>query len=379
VTLLRGTTWAHARSVAPLAAASQWFADGHPGLSVTWSGHTARQFGEGPVEPLADEFDLVCIDHPHVGHLSESGAFLPASDHLAAEVLAERERASAGRSFESYRYGGKQWAIPIDAACTMAAWSPAKCGASGIRMPVDLDDACRLAADHPGSVIQPFSRMTTTALFFAISASLSNQGPQRLDARAFPDALATLGRIFSAMHGGHGFGLGSIEAMALLMRDSSPVACVPFAYPYACFARSDLLRSPLRYAAHPRLAHDLALSGVLGGAGIAVSTKSKTPSLAFELVTWLTSAECQSTFIAACLGQPADRCAWSAGTVDSLTGGFYSATLPLLDAAWLRPTDRDFQRIQSRLADVLCHWLIGASSSGETGAMVDQLLKPYTK
>jgi multiple sugar transport system substrate-binding protein len=104
---LSGTTWAHTRAIAPLAAASQWFVDAGADVSVSWSTHPARQFGEGPISSLIDQFDLICFDHPHVGHAANGGLFIPADEFLSQAELAERERASTSLSFESYRFGGR--------------------------------------------------------------------------------------------------------------------------------------------------------------------------------------------------------------------------------------------------------------------------------
>lgn len=376
---LSGTTWAHTRAIAPLAAASQWFADAGGDLSVSWSTHSARQFGEGPIAALIDQFDLICFDHPHVGHVAKDGLFIPADEFLSRAELQDRRHASAGRSFESYQYEGKQWGIPVDAACTMSALSPSKIDALRIDLPRNLEDVLRLAADRPGIVLQPFSRMTTTALFFSICVSLSNSGPQRLHTHTFGDSLEMLQRLFSATHAGYGVKLGSIEAMQLLMTESSSVSYVPFTYPYSCFSRTDLLPNALKFGSHPSLAAARPWHGILGGAGIAVSAKSAAPLQAFELLRWLTSTECQTVFFGACLGQPADRFAWSACSVDALTRGFFSNGLPLMDCAWLRPTDLAFGSIQSQLADELHRYLAGACGHDQTRQTVAKLLERYVQ
>jgi multiple sugar transport system substrate-binding protein len=374
---LRGTTWAHTRAIAPLAAASQWHADTQGGVPAVWFTHSARQFGEGPVDQLAADFDLVCFDHPHAGHIAHSRIFLPLDEHLSEAELSDRKSASTGHSFASYACGGHQWGIPIDAAGTMSACNPAKLDALSIEMPGSWDALIRMAAAHPGLVVQPFSRMTTTAIFFSISVSLSNQGPQRLDGASFEDALARLAQLHKVSHGGYGFQLGSIDVLKLAMQAPTPVAIVPFAYPYSCFARMDLLAQPLRFGPHPTLPGGGAWHGVLGGAGIAVSARSGAPMQALSLLRWLTSRECQSTFFGVCLGQPADRRAWMAAPLNITTQDFYIRGLGLLDAAWLRPTDVAFHAIQGRLADTLHSFLAGNSAISATRLEVASLLAPY--
>lgn len=375
---LCGTTWAHTRAIAPLAAASQWHADVQGGVPAVWFTHSARQFGEGPLEPLAAEFDLVCFDHPHAGHVADSRMFLALDEHLSAEELSDRKSASSGHSFASYACGGHQWGVPVDAAATMSAWNPAKLDAISLEPPVSWDALIRLAADHPGRVVQPFSRMTTTAIFLSIAVSLSNQGPQKLDCASFEEALTRLRELHKVSHGGYDFRLGSIDVLKLAMQPTTPVAIVPFAYPYSCFARTDLLTNALRFGPHPRLPNVAAWHGVLGGAGIAVSAQSKAPAQALALLRWLTSRECQSTFFGVCLGQPADRRAWLSATLNAVTHDFYSRGLELMDAAWLRPTDVAFHSVQSRLADTLHALLGGESEISATRQKVAVLLAPYS-
>ena len=184
----------------------------------------------------------------------------------------------------------------------MCAWSPAKLHRLSVPVPETWDELLRLASERPGVVVQPFSRMTTTALFFSLSVSLSDKGPRRLDSGSFAQALHLLERLFTASHGGHGFQLGSIDALKLAMQGQNRMALVPFAYPYSCFARTDVVGQALQYRAHAKLPSRSAWHGVLGGAGIAVSATSASRAQALELLLWLTSSECQSTFFGVCLG-----------------------------------------------------------------------------
>ena len=375
---LRGTTWAHTRAIAPLVAASQWFSDTRSGPPAVWSTHCARQFGEGPLESLAADFDLVCFDHPHVGHIADSGIFLPLEEHLSGLELAERAAASTGHSFSSYASDGHQWGVPVDAAGTMAAWNPAKLHARSLEVPDSWNALLQLASEWPDMVVQPFSRMTTTALFFSLSVSLSNRGPQRLDSASFAESVHRLDQLYRATHGGFGFQLGSIDVLKRAMQGSDPIALVPFAYPYSCFARTDLLDQALQFGPHPAMPDGSPWHGVLGGAGIAVSARSSLPKQATDLLRWLTSLECQSTFFGVCMGQPADRRAWSTPGLNHTTNDFYFKGLALLDAAWLRPTDASFHAAQSQLADVLHAYLAGVSPLAQTRAVVARLLARYS-
>ena len=122
-TVLRGMTWSHPRGYDPLVACSAlWKAK--TGVEVSWDKRSLQDFESYPVEQLAREYDLIVIDHPHVGQVTAEGCLSPLDvpDYAAqGEALA---KASVGASYPSYRWQGRQWALPIDAATQVQAWRP---------------------------------------------------------------------------------------------------------------------------------------------------------------------------------------------------------------------------------------------------------------
>ena len=68
---LRGITWDHPRGYAPLAASVAPYAQAHS-VRVEWERRSLKDFGDAPLPELARDYDLLIIDHPHVGQESES-------------------------------------------------------------------------------------------------------------------------------------------------------------------------------------------------------------------------------------------------------------------------------------------------------------------
>src|SRR4029077_5112636 len=105
-----------------------------------------RAFGDNPIGKLAEEFDLLVIDHPSVG---EAADFLfPLDEHLPADFIHELALASVGQSHESYDWDGHLWALAIDAAAPVSCQRPdllAQMGASDPRTWPELLDLARLA------------------------------------------------------------------------------------------------------------------------------------------------------------------------------------------------------------------------------------------
>ncbi len=93
-------------------------------MSIEWEKRSLQDFETFPVEELVREYDLIVIDHPHVGQITAENCLAPLD---VAGRQAERDaliKGSVGQSYASYRWQGRQWAFPIDTAAQVAAWRP---------------------------------------------------------------------------------------------------------------------------------------------------------------------------------------------------------------------------------------------------------------
>jgi multiple sugar transport system substrate-binding protein len=332
MTTLRATSWAHVRGIAPLAAAGQLFADRNPGTGFEVVAHSARTFGEGPLEDLARQFDLVAFDHPLTGEAAEKGLFLPLNDFVSADVLADREHHSVGGSCRSYVYGGKVWGLPLDAACMVSAVR----GDLLERIPQTWDELLELA--RTGLVAQGFSRMTATALYYMFLIQGDDGAAAREKLREF----------FKLAGGTHRLQHGSIQILEA-MAAGEGIAFLPACYGYSSYSRPGFAEYPLTFYPTPITPR----GAVLGGAGLAVSAFSKNRALALRFLEWVTGADCQTNVYAVCGGQPAHGAAWAADLPNELTGGFYRRLRPAIESAWVRPNTPEFHHQQSELATSL--------------------------
>ena len=115
MTRLKGMTWSHPRGFDPMVAcAAAW--ERRTGVGIDWDKRSLQDFESYPVEDLARAYDLIVIDHPHVGQITEEGCLLALDVPERAAVLADLAAGSLGQSFPSYSWKGRQWAFPIDAA-----------------------------------------------------------------------------------------------------------------------------------------------------------------------------------------------------------------------------------------------------------------------
>ncbi|MFY9511985.1 MAG: carbohydrate ABC transporter substrate-binding protein, partial [Rubrivivax sp.] len=116
---LRGMTWDHPRGVDPLVAcATLW--QQRSGVAIDWERRSLQDFESFPVDELARRYDLIVIDHPHVGQVMRENCLRP----FDGAGLAGIADGSVGASYNSYHWQGRQWALPIDAATQVQAWRP---------------------------------------------------------------------------------------------------------------------------------------------------------------------------------------------------------------------------------------------------------------
>ncbi len=111
---LRGLTWDHPRGYVVLDALAA--EDG----GVRWDRQPLKGFESRPLRALADDYDLVVIDHPGLGEAIRDGALRPLDALLSGAELAACAAGPAGQSYASCQLGGRQWALPIDTAAQVA-------------------------------------------------------------------------------------------------------------------------------------------------------------------------------------------------------------------------------------------------------------------
>ena len=118
---LKGITWDHPRGYDPLVAASELYFEKNK-VAVTWEKRTLKDFGDQSLDELAKRFDLLIVDHPHSGALVSKQSVLSLNEFMPSYDFELLKSQSAGPSFESYNYQGKQRALPVDAAIQCAAY-----------------------------------------------------------------------------------------------------------------------------------------------------------------------------------------------------------------------------------------------------------------
>ena len=139
---LSGLTWDHPRGYRVLDALGGAL---EPDVSVHWQRQPLEGFESRPLRTLADDFDLLVVDHPGLGEAIRDGALLPLDEVFGERELAAWRTASVGASYDSYVLGGRTWALPLDAAAQVAVARPDLMETR----PASWEQACQAARTHP--------------------------------------------------------------------------------------------------------------------------------------------------------------------------------------------------------------------------------------
>ncbi|MFN3824298.1 MAG: extracellular solute-binding protein [Pseudorhodobacter sp.] len=364
---LRGMTWSDPRGYDPVVAAAREWAAIEPGVGIDWDKRSLQGFESTPVEELAATYDLMVIDHPHVGAVVAEGCLLPLDRAEDEAALLQLEAETLGQSFASYRLAGRQWALPIDAACQVQAIRPDRLAAP-LQTWAAVVDAAR-----DGRAILPLRPPHALMSFFTLAANLGEPcrvtpGPL-LPRDAGLRVLAALQALADHLDPAC-FEMDPIAVLDALT-DSDRLAVAPHTYLYAPYGRQG-------YRAHRIGFHDIPAFGAqgpvgstLGGTGIAISAHTAHPEACRRFALWLASAEVQRGLYARHNGQPGNARAWGDAEVDAAVGGAYSGTRLTQEAAWVRPRHAGYMAFQEEGSSIISDALRGRTSPANALAALD--------
>lgn len=328
-TALRGITWNHPRGYDCVVAASDAYA-AQGGMRVTWDKRSLQAFADLSIQTLAETYDFIILDHPHVGQIAATGA-------LAPLPMPGDATASLGGSAESYVWNGTCWAYAIDAACQMA-----------VRRPELAQYAPKTWEDFLGLDATRFRALTPLLpvdAFDMLMSIVAGRGEPDLpfDATHFvSDANGTYAlNVLRAL-----YNLGPDEQADMnpikvleALSTTDDFALSPCLFGYVNYTRPGFRPHQLRYFDLPvALGHPQA-RGILGGAGIGVSARTVAREAAIQYAQWITSEPVQSGVYLANNGQPAHRHTWLKHVKTPDYSGFFDGGFHTIDNAWTRPRD----------------------------------------
>jgi len=314
----RGLTWDHPRGFNALDAAAK----ATPDLGLSWDKHSLEGFETHPIADLCEQYDLVVLDHPHIGEAVAGDCLRPLEDTFTPEEIVAWPRDCIGPSLKSYQFAGKHWALPLDAATQVMACR------GGIVPPQTWDEV--LAFDGPValSLAGPHAALSFQSICAALGERPAMKDPDVLISEAVGlTALDIMQRLTdtSPLSVREKNPIGILQHMV----DHEDVALCPLIYGYVNYAND------LTFANAPCSAGGI--GSTLGGTGIGISKRCEITPALLDHLRWLMSPQTQIGFIPAHDGQPSLRAAWLDAVVNARWGDFYRNTYQTLETAYVRP------------------------------------------
>ena len=331
---LRGLTWDDPRGWGPVDVVSRAFAATcDDDVQVEWDVQPLSGFESASVPELARRYDLINMDHPHVGGAVAAGALHPI-DGVDDQYV--------GPSWESYVWEDQLWAVPVDAACQCSAYHPDRLP----EPPASHEEVLALSMAD-GRVSAALVGVHALMALLTLHAQHGHAIGEALPSPAVFAEVAELLRRLSAACDPEALGQNPID----LLRRMAAGACdyAVFTYGYAPFQADGVRFTPV-----PSLTGEPSRGAVIGGTGLCVSAHGKHPRVAEALARLAGSEAVQTGDWPAHGGQPAHRLAWQQLAERD---PFYRDLRPALETAIIRPRFDGWNRLQSLAGDAVNRWL----------------------
>jgi len=372
---LKGITWNHTRGLLPMVATAQRFSELHPGIEISWEKRSLQDFADSSIASLAERFDLLVIDHPWTGFGAQTKAILPISDFLSKEYIQDQEKNTVGKSYESYVFSNKLWALPIDAATPVAAARKDILEQMGETVPQTHDELVALA--KKGKVAFAGIPIDVLMSFYMYCCSLG-EAPFQSNNEVVSITTGTkalqLFRSLAVLIDPANFNRNPIQVYEAMV-NSNEIAYCPFAYGYSNYSRIGYSNKLLHFYDLVHLNEQPMISS-LGGTGLAVSSSSQHIQEAIQYAEFACSPTIQQTIYAYNGGQPGHLQAWKNERINQLTHDYFKNTLPSLQRAFLRPRYDGHMYFQDHAGDVVRDYLM---KGGDEKAVLEALNALYLK
>ena len=329
MSFFKGLTWDHPRGYKPLQAWAQL----DDLVNVQWDIQKLEGFESHPIDELAEKYDILIVDNPGIGEAVEKNCLLPLESFLSLEQLDFLKKNSIGNSYESYRYGGQHWAIPIDAASQVCALA----GDIAKTPPITWDDVILLSKKSNQRIVLSLGGPHALLTFYSICLSfgdlLFKDNRLIIKQEIAIHALSIMQNIYQQQDKSliDLNPIGLLDAMA-----KGKIDICPAIFGYINYA--DPSHSlPITFCDIPHAGQSILRGSILGGTGLALSSRcTPTPELIQHIMGYV-SESVQKNLVVDNGGQPANIAAWRDEYTNKQTGNFLSSTFNTVSSAYVRP------------------------------------------
>lgn len=359
--ILKGIAWNHTRGFTSVVATAQRFEELNPDVRITWEKRSLQAFADASLSDLVSNYDVLIMDNPHVSIAAKDTLLLPFDDYLSTDFIKELANNSVGKSHASYNVFNKQWTLATDAATPIATWREDLVSKYNIQIPKTWQDLLELTktgkvafASIPIDTLM-HHYMFCIALGARVFESKTEVAPRQIMIEAIKmyKELVDLAPSFCLE-------MNPIKIYER-MTQTDDIAYSPFNYGYSNYSKKNYADQVLKAGGLVTF-KGKRLRSTLGGAGIAVSSKTKHAEIAMKYAQFTASEKTQSGLYFEFGGQPGHRKSWLNDDVNNQCKNFFKDTLQTLDEATMRPQYYGYMYFQDEASPVIHDAIIGKTS-----------------
>ncbi len=370
---LRGLTWDHPRgyrALERLATASL-----RPGATtapaVVWERQSLADFEARPLRCLADDYDLVIIDHPALGEAVADECLLSLEQVVPAARLRELGQSAVGQSSESYFFGGRQWAVPIDVATQVSVVRPDLTA----ERPANWDAVVRSAAVAPTALCLggPHALLMLSSVCLALGEAPAAGPEVFVDHAVGLEALGIMrGILVCALPE-----VSMLNPIQLLesMASDNTVAYCPLVYGYLPYQLGQNTVRLLEFYDAPSGQETEPPASVLGGAGLAVTRSCSNLPEARAFIEIIYDGDVQRAIYPEEGAHSVLTEVWHDSKMTGAAGDFYLNTRRTVDNAWVRPRFDGYVPFQANASQAVRCGLTSGEAARRTLERVDELYR----
>lgn len=373
--ILKGMTWDHARGFDPMIASAKKFCSENPDVKIIWEKRSLQAFADRPIELMAFDYDLMVIDHPHVGEASRKDLIYElnhAEDYKNELKILEQE--SVGLSHQSYNFNDNQYALAIDAAAPVSSYRKDLLN----NIPKTFEDVIQLA--EKSLVMWPIKPVDAISSFNTIAANLGNPINSKEGVfieLSIANSILEMMKKLADLVPRECLSMNPIETLDYMSTNDDILYC-PLLYGYSNYSRLNFRESLIHFTDIPSFngKENNCSGSQLGGTGLAISKSTKHLKTALKYSFWVASANCQRELYYDSGGQPGNVLAWRDDKINENCNDFFKNTLKTLDKSWLRPRYDGYMYYQDKAGTLINNFLKGENSIDFT---VNAMKKEFDK
>jgi multiple sugar transport system substrate-binding protein len=373
--ILKGMTWDHARGFEPMIASAKKFCSENPDVKIIWEKRSLQAFADRPIELMAFDYDLMVIDHPHVGEASRKDLIYElnhSEDYKNELKILEQE--SVGLSHQSYNFNDNQYALAIDAAAPVSSYRKDLLN----NIPKTFEDVIQLA--EKSLVMWPIKPVDAISSFNTIAANLGNPINSKEGVfieLSIANSILEMMKKLADLVPRECLSMNPIETLDYMSTNDDILYC-PLLYGYSNYSRLNFRESLIHFTDIPSFngKENNCSGSQLGGTGLAISKSTKHLKTALKYSFWVASANCQRELYYDSGGQPGNVLAWRDDKINENCNNFFKNTLKTLDKSWLRPRYDGYMYYQDKAGTLINNFLKGENSIDFT---VNAMKKEFDK